>query len=123
MSDAAPTRTLTDDAFRCRLDAPEPAGTESVGGEPMAASVALAELGDVEVGVWEMTPGVCHDVEGEEVFVVLSGRGAVRFGDGSVVDLTPGRVVRLRSGERTVWDVTETLRKVYVALADAPTPA
>ncbi|MST33164.1 DUF861 domain-containing protein [Acidimicrobiaceae bacterium USS-CC1] len=123
MSDDASSRTLTDDALRCRLGAPQPAGTGAVGGEPMAASVALAELGDVEVGVWEMTPGVCHDVEGDEVFVVLSGRGAVRFADGSVVDLAPGRVVRLRGGERTVWDVTETLRKVYVALADASAPA
>ncbi len=31
-------------------------------------------------------------------------------------ELGPGAAVRLRAGERTTWVVTETLRKVYVAV-------
>ena len=76
----------------------------------------LAELGGAEIGTWEMAPGTDHDTEVDEVFVVLAGRGTVTFEDGEVVELGPGAAVRLRAGERTTWVVTETLRKVYVAL-------
>jgi uncharacterized cupin superfamily protein len=31
------------------------------------------------------------------------------------MDLAPGSVARLTAGERTVWTVTETIRKVYIA--------
>ena len=76
----------------------------------------LTGLGAAEVGTWEMTPGVDHDTEVDEVFVVLAGRGTVEFEDGELVKLAPGVAVRLTAGERTTWTVTETLRKVYVAL-------
>lgn len=69
---------------------------------------------DMEVGSWSMTPGVDHDVEADEIFVVLEGRGTVGFdGTEESVDLSPGAVVRLYAGERTTWTVTETVRKVY----------
>ncbi|MEP9363052.1 cupin domain-containing protein [Nocardioides sp. CN2-186] len=76
----------------------------------------LATLGETEVGLWGMEPGTDHDTEVDEVFVVLAGRGTVEFEDGEVVTLAPGVAVRLSAGERTTWTVTETLRKVYVAL-------
>jgi len=76
----------------------------------------LATLGAAEIGLWGMEPGVDHDTEVDEVFVVLAGRGTVEFEDGEVVTLAPGVAVRLRAGERTTWTVTETLRKVYIAL-------
>lgn len=79
-------------------------------------AVPLTTLGAAEVGLWEMAPGVDHDTEVDEVFVVLAGRGTVTFEDGEVVELAPGVAVRLRAGERTTWVVTETLRKVYVAV-------
>lgn len=60
--------------------------------------------------------GVLHDVEVDEVFLVLAGAGSVTFADGSVLALHPGVLVQLRAGERTVWEITETLRKLYVAL-------
>ena len=81
-----------------------------------AALEPLATLGDAEIGLWGMEPGVDHDTEADEVFVVLTGRGTVEFEDGEVVALAPGVAVRLRAGERTTWTVTETLRKVYVAI-------
>ncbi len=81
-------------------------------------SVGVRDLGDfkgVEIGVWEITPGVVRDTEVDEVFVVLAGAGSVRFADGHVVDLGPGSLVRLHEGEQTEWTITETLRKVYLA--------
>lgn len=79
-------------------------------------AASLTELGGAEIGTWEMAPGTDHDTEVDEVFVVLTGRGTVTFEDGEVVELRPGVAVRLRAGERTTWVVTDTLRKVYVAV-------
>ncbi|WP_084125808.1 cupin domain-containing protein [Demequina sp. NBRC 110054] len=86
-------------------------------GAPLAGAVVLSEVGGVEVGVWEHTPGVSTDVEADEVFVVISGRATIEFTDGSAPALSvgPGDVVRLAEGQATRWTVTETLRKVYIA--------
>lgn len=75
----------------------------------------LAVHAGVSIGLWEAGPGVDTDVEVDELFVVLSGAGTVRFEDGESVDLRPGALVRLRAGERTRWEITERLRKLYVA--------
>jgi uncharacterized cupin superfamily protein len=88
---------------------------QAVRGEPTTAAVPLGEFAGLEVGVWEMTPGVMTDVEADEVFVVLSGAATVEFADGATsLVLRPGAVVRLAGGTHTVWTVTETLRKVYL---------
>ena len=88
---------------------------QAVGGEPRTGVTTLGEFGGLEVGVWEMTPGVMRDVEADELFVVLSGSATVEFADGtSPLQLGPGDVVRLAEGSETVWTVTETLRKVYL---------
>jgi uncharacterized cupin superfamily protein len=94
---------------------PLPPG-EVVTGSPSTGSVRLAAVGSAELGIWEMTPGTASDTEADEVFVVLSGRAVIRFVDPELPDLEvgPGSVVRLAAGMRTVWTVTETLRKVYV---------
>ena len=88
---------------------------QSMRGGPQTGSIAIDEFAGLEIGVWEMTPGVMRDVEADEVFVVLSGSATVEFADDSVpLRLGPGDVVRLAAGAKTVWTVTETLRKVYV---------
>jgi uncharacterized cupin superfamily protein len=93
---------------------PVPAA-QSVDGRPTTAATAVDEIAGLEVGVWEMTPGVMSDVEADEVFVVLTGLATVDFTDGTAsLQLRPGDVVRLAAGAETVWTVTETLRKVYV---------
>lgn len=86
-----------------------------VEGSPTTAVTTLSEVGGVGVGLWEMSVGTARDIEVDEVFVVLSGRGTVAFEDGTILELGPGVAVRLRAGERTTWTVTEPLRKVWVA--------
>lgn len=88
---------------------------QAAGGDPQTGSIAIDEFAGLEVGVWEMTPGVMRDVEADEVFVVLSGSATVEFADDSpTLRIGPGDVVRLAAGAETVWTVTETVRKVYV---------
>ena len=110
-----PGRVLGSDLLTAALDHQPLPAEEVLAGSPTAAVRPLAELGDVEVGVWEMSEGSARDTEADEVFVVLSGAGEVRFEDGTSVALTPGVAVRLHAGERTEWTVTTPLRKIYVA--------
>ncbi len=69
--------------------------------------------GGASAGIWEITPGVVTDVEAEEVFVVISGRATIEVEGGPTLEVGPGDVGTLRAGDRTVWRVHETLRKVY----------
>ena len=105
---------LASDIFTSELaHAPLPSA-EVVAGEPSTGTQAWGELGDLEVGVWEMSAGVATDVEVDEMFIVLSGAGVVECGS-QRIELKPGMVVRLHAGERTIWTITELLRKIYVA--------
>lgn len=93
----------------------EPVPAEQiVSGTPQTGSVDLDE--DLGIGVWEMTPGAMRDTEIEEVFVVIAGETVVEFTDRALapIELTPGAVVSLTAGMRTIWTVTKTLRKVYL---------
>lgn len=82
-------------------------------GSPSAGFVELTGT----IGVWEHTPGTSTDVEADEVFVVLSGAATLSFADRELapVSLVPGTLVQLTAGMHTVWEVHETLRKVYIA--------
>lgn len=99
-------------------------------GAPETSALTLEERvhADVTVerGIWQITAGVATDVEVDELFVVVSGRATVQIEGGPTLELAPGTVCTLRAGDRTVWRVHETLRKVYVATTpndDAPDPA
>jgi uncharacterized cupin superfamily protein len=85
-----------------------PDGRVATGVSMLAATDAL------EVGVWEHPVGTSTDIETDEIFVVLSGRGRVTLDDGRVLELRPGTVGVLESGTATTWEVYETLRKVWV---------
>ncbi|WP_136028539.1 cupin domain-containing protein [Microbacterium sp. PF5] len=87
-------------------------------GAPTAAYAVLDATDGTEVGVWEMTPGAASDTEEDEVFVVLSGRATIEFTEPALpsVEVGPGSVMRLSAGMRTVWTVTETLRKISLAV-------
>ncbi|MET1156048.1 cupin domain-containing protein [Arthrobacter sp.] len=88
-------------------------------GVPTTATHALGSFGDLALGVWEMSAGGMHDVEAEELFIVLAGRATVEIhGDdrgAGIVALSPGTLMRLGAGMRTTWTVQERLRKVYLS--------
>ncbi|KAA1424521.1 cupin domain-containing protein [Mumia zhuanghuii] len=107
-------RLLTDATLSHPLEVDGPDPDDVVAGSPTTASAELGSLGETRVGIWEITAGTVRDVEVDEMFVVLAGDATVRFEDGSTIALRPGVVVRLHAGDRTVWEVRETLRKVYV---------
>jgi|SRR5690625_111746 len=78
----------------------------------------LGTLNGCSVGIWEMSAGQMADIEEDEYFVVLAGRGTVQvlpengFTE-QTQELTVGSVVRLTAGMNTVWKVDEPLRKIF----------
>ncbi|WP_340537953.1 cupin domain-containing protein [Nocardioides sp. GXZ039] len=106
---SAETRLLCADAHTADLE-------PDVADGPMPTSLAVLADSPAGIGIWQAEPGTDVDVEAEELFVVLTGRGVVRFEDGSELALAPGAVVQLHAGDRTTWTITEPLRKVYVTL-------
>lgn len=115
-ADETPERLLAQNARSMELEELELDPADVVAGSPRTRLEALISAGDLEIGIWEITSGIVRDIESDEVFVVLSGRGRVEFDDGSSLPLSEGTVVRLCAGERTTWTIYETLRKVYIVL-------
>jgi uncharacterized cupin superfamily protein len=93
------------------------AGTPSTGYAALDEPGAGDAAGAGELGVWEMTPGAMRDTEVDEVFLVIAGRATVEFVEPPLppIELRPGSIVRLGAGMQTVWTVTETLRKLFIA--------
>jgi len=86
-----------------------------VAGQPTTGSAELGTFDGHEYGVWEHSVGASSDVEADELYVVISGAGTVQFDGAETITLGPGSVGRLREGQRTVWTIATTLRKVYFA--------
>ncbi len=82
-------------------------------GSPTTA-VWEAPVADLSCGLWEHTVGVSTDVESAEIFVVLSGRARIEIEGQDPLEVGPGDVVELAAGARTVWHVSQTLRKFWV---------
>ena len=106
-------RVLTDDAIGVALT--HHAAEHVLAGSPTTATTVLGSLGGLDVGIWEISEGSVRDIEVDEIFVVLSGSGRVDVDDGERIELRPGVTVRLRAGDRTVWTITERLRKLWLA--------
>jgi len=85
-----------------------------VSGDPRTSELTLAESDDGQVsGLWRCTPGVVTDTEVEESFLVITGRAVLTYEDGREFVLEPGVTHRFDGGEKTTWDVRETLLKAY----------
>ncbi|MCF2573573.1 cupin domain-containing protein [Brevibacterium sp. UCMA 11754] len=81
----------------------------------------MGTIAGAEYGLWEMSAGAMRDVEGEEVFLVISGTGRIEFDSPelSPVVLSPGRLVRLEPGMKTRWYVNAApLRKLFISPRD-----
>jgi hypothetical protein len=102
------------DATRATLEFADLDADQCPDGVLATGVASLAATTSMEVGVWEHPAGRSTDVEADEVFVVLSGRGTVHLADGTKLDLRPGTVGVLEAGAETTWVVAETLRKVWV---------
>ncbi len=118
-------RLLAADVCTAELE-PCPFDPDSVqAGTPHTSDTALVRLGATCVGLWQITEGTVVDVEVDEVFVVVCGDATLTFhteGGRSCLELAPGVVVLLKAGDRTMWEIRTTLRKIYIAAPASPSP-
>lgn len=86
-----------------------------VEGDPQVSGLSLDTSADGKVkrGIWQHTVGVSRDTEGDELFVVLTGRATIEVEDGPTLEVGPGDVGLLHAGDRTIWRIHEDLRKIY----------
>ena len=85
-------------------------------GSPQVSMREIFNDGSIHVGVWECTPGgwPIVDRQDTEVASIVNGGGTITDADGTKHVLVPGAVVTLPKGWSGRWDISETLRKVYV---------
>jgi uncharacterized cupin superfamily protein len=128
MSDEYASMGMMNDAASFVLDPAPASASQVVAGAPLIGEAVLGDFDGMEVGVWEISPGSVRDTEVDELSVILSGDATIEFllddEDGNPTDqvstlippivLGPGSVLRLHKGQRTIWTIRETLRKVYL---------
>lgn len=87
-------------------------------GTPVTATRVLHHDGPVQVGIWECTPGgwSIERRTNTEVVRILAGRARITDADGAIRELVPGSQVVLPRGWSGRWDITETVRKLYVTI-------
>jgi uncharacterized protein len=90
---------------------PEPDSV--LAGDLVTSNVVLTSDDTVKYGIWQITPGTSVQVAPAGIFVVLSGRATIAVDGGPTFDIGPGDVCIWDGGERTIWTVHETLRKVW----------
>jgi uncharacterized protein len=82
-------------------------------GNPVTSNVVLTSDEKAKYGIWQITPGTSVQVATAGMFVVLSGQATIAVDGGPTLDIGPGDVCIWSGGERTIWTVHETLRKVW----------
>ena len=85
-------------------------------GDPQTSGITFFEGHGVSVGVWECTPGgwQISDRADTETMLLLAGAVTITPLDGEPGDLEEGDGFVLPRGWSGRWDVTETVRKLFV---------
>lgn len=95
---------------------PSAAPARILSGKPTCRERVILDTGALEVGIWEVTPGVFDSVKNDvgEVIHFVSGAGRIEHADGNVSPIAPGVVIALQPGWSGRWHVDQTARKLYV---------
>lgn len=96
----------------------------AVAGSPYESELVIYADDNVEMGIWEVTPGTFH---GSKVGVCefmhfAQGAGTITDESGAITHISPGVSVFVPDGWRGTWDVTSTVRKSYVVSRTAKEP-
>jgi uncharacterized cupin superfamily protein len=68
-----------------------------------------------KIGIWECTPGRWpRQQKAAEFAVIVSGRCRFTPAGGAETEFGPGDVLYFPENTTGIWDVTETIRKVYL---------
>lgn len=87
----------------------------AIAGTPFESDRVIYADEHVELGVWEVTPGVFTGAKDGvcELMHFVAGSGTIIDEEGVVTEIGPGVVLFCPDGWRGTWDVRETVRKTY----------
>jgi uncharacterized cupin superfamily protein len=87
----------------------------SLSGEPVESVHELHRDGHARTGVWECTPGSFDSARNgdTEVMHFVAGDATITSADGETYEIRPGSVLVAPDGWRGVWEIRQTVRKVY----------
>ena len=87
-------------------------------GTPTTRTRVLFDAPPVQVGIWQCTPGgwTVANRPNTEIIHVLSGAARITDADGSVRELETGSAIVLPVGWSGRWDITSTVRKLYITV-------
>jgi uncharacterized protein len=90
----------------------------AVAGEPYESWHVISDDGQVELGIWEVTPGSFRgETDGiYEQMHFVAGSGVITDGEGVATEIRPGVVMLCPDGWSGTWDVRETVRKTYAVV-------
>jgi uncharacterized protein len=94
---------------------PSAAPARIISGDPTCRELVIVDHDGLEIGLWEVTPGVFASVKHDigEVVQFLSGAGRIEHADGSTSPIAPGVIVEFMPGWSGTWHVEQTTRKLY----------
>ena len=70
---------------------------------------------DIRTGIWECTPGQFQrEMDAAELMYIISGSLTFTGDNGDSIDMNPGDTVFMPPNSKGIWDVKETVRKVYI---------
>ena len=90
--------------YRILRGAPRASGRLDYGGNESAS----------RLGIWSCTEGAFECTElGDELQTIISGRLVLTRVGGESIECGPGDSIFTRRGERVLWDIRETVTKVF----------
>jgi uncharacterized protein len=103
-----------DDVLTAELASGQAVPTATAG-EPYESWRVISDDGQVEIGIWQVTPGSFRgETKGIDEFMhIVAGAGTITAADGSITELRPGVLLFRADGWSGRWSVTETIRKTY----------
>jgi uncharacterized cupin superfamily protein len=73
--------------------------------------------GPFRLGIWRCTEGRFECTElGNELQTIISGHLSLTRDDGQVLDCGPGDSIYTRKGERVIWQIHDTVTKVFLTI-------
>lgn len=84
--------------------------------QALTSDWSLLDDGEVQIGIWECTPGTFDGTTGgfDEMMCMASGRVTVSPADGPALDIAPGTLWVTPRDWSCTWTVHQTVRKLYV---------
>jgi len=115
MPEAMPSIISDGDARAMSLEVRGPR-VPCLSGEPVESVRELYRNEHARTGVWECTPGRFDSARNgdTEVMHFVAGDATITSADGTAHEISTGTTIVAPDGWSGVWDIRETVRKVYV---------